>query len=138
MTISNFDDLLQAARQQTQPQRLLLVFACADLPDDCTPEQRAQFEAGAGGALVPAMCVDKSPDEIQSFAALKQESQQFQSPWQVLFAAALSGRDQAAPNSSDIEQTLDRMVESIKIGALDHMIAFDLQGDAVIFSLNGA
>ena len=40
MTISNFNDLLTAARQQSQPQRLLLVFAKAELPADSTPEQR--------------------------------------------------------------------------------------------------
>lgn len=131
MTISNFDDLLQAARQQAQPQRLLMVFTCAELPDDCTPEQRKEFEAGGGGALVPAMCTDKTPDEIKSFAALKLESGQFQSQWHVVFVAALSGTNHTAPSSSDIEQTLDRMVESIKLGALDDMIAFDTSGSAI-------
>ena len=83
MIISNFDDLLQAAREQAQPQRLLMVFTCAELPDDCTPQQRQEFEAGGGGALVPAMYAAKSPDDITSFAALKQESGQFQSQWQM-------------------------------------------------------
>lgn len=132
MTISNFDDLLQAARQQTQPQRLLLVFACAQLPDDCTPQQRQEFETGGGGALVPAMYADKAPDEVQSFAALKLESGQFQSQWHVVFVAALSGADGTPPSSSDIEQTLERMVESIKLGALDNMIAFDTSGSAIM------
>jgi len=131
MTISNFDDLLQVARQQAQPQRLLMVFTSAELPDDCTPEQRKEYEAGGGGALVPAMCADKSPDDIQSFAALKLESGQFQSQWHVVFVAALSGKDDATPSSSDIEQTLDRMVESIKLGVLDNMIAFDTSGSAI-------
>ena len=131
MTISNFDDLIQAARQQAQPQRLLMVFTCAELPDDCTPQQRQEFEAGGGGALVPAMCADKSPDEIQSFAALKLESGQFQSQWHVVFVAALSGANDTPPSSSDIEQSLDRMVESIKLGALDNMIAFDTTGSAI-------
>lgn len=132
MIISNFDDLLQAARQQAQPQRLLMVFTCAELPDDCTPQQRREFEAGGGGALVPAMCADKTPDDIQSFAALKRESGQFQSQWHVVFVAALSGKNDAAPSSSDIEKTLDRMVESIKLGALDNMIAFDTTGSAIM------
>ncbi len=132
MMISNFDDLLQAARQQAQPQRLLMVFTCAELPEDCTPQQRRDFEAGAGGALVPAMCADKSPDEIQDFAALKMESGQFQSQWHVVFVSALSGSNDTAPSSSDIEQTLDRMVESIKLGALDNMVAFDTSGSAIV------
>jgi len=72
MTISSFDDLLLAACQQAQGQRLLLVFAAAELPDDASPEQRAGFAQGAGGALVPAMCVDKTPEEIGNFERLKQ------------------------------------------------------------------
>jgi hypothetical protein len=59
--ISSFDDLLCAARAQPEPQRLLFVFADAVLPDDSSPEQRARFEAGQGGALVPLMFVDKTP-----------------------------------------------------------------------------
>ncbi len=128
MNISTFDDLLHMAHQQEQPQRLLLVFASAELPDDCTPVQRANFEAGAGGALVPAMCVDKTPLEIESFAKLKLESQQFQSQWQVVFATALSGVNHTAPSSQDAEPALDQMVESIKLGTLANMLAFDTQG----------
>jgi len=48
MSISSFDDLLRAAREQSEPQRLLFVFANAVLPDNITPEQRARFEAGQG------------------------------------------------------------------------------------------
>ncbi|HQS32831.1 MAG TPA: ribonucleotide reductase subunit alpha, partial [Polaromonas sp.] len=77
MNISSFDDLLQAARAQPEPQRLLFVFAGVELPDDATPEQRQRFAAGQGGALVPLMCVDKRPDELASFGALMQESSQF-------------------------------------------------------------
>ena len=53
MTISNFNDLLSAARQQTQSQRLLLVFAKAELPADSTPEQRSRFLAGQICATIP-------------------------------------------------------------------------------------
>ena len=64
MDISSFDDLLHAARLQPEPQRLLFVFVGVELPDDATPAQRARFEQGQGGALVPLMCVDKTPQEL--------------------------------------------------------------------------
>ena len=78
------------------------------------------------------MYADKAPDEIQSFAALKLESGQFQSKWHVVFVAALSGANNAPPSSTEVEQTLERMVESVKLGALDNMIAFDTSGSAIL------
>jgi hypothetical protein len=131
MTITTFDQLLQAARAESQPQRLLFVFAAVELPDDATPAQRASFEQGEGGALVPQMCVDKSPDELQSFADLAQEAAQFQKPWGMVFAAAMSGLAGRAPTSADADQPLQRMVESIREGRLGAFIPFDPQGQAV-------
>lgn len=131
MQISSFDDFLSAARQQPDPQRLLLVFAIAELPDGSTPAERARFEAGEGGALVPQVCVDKAPDEFSDFAALAEESRLFAPDWAIVFAAALSGRDGVAPTSLDADAPLDRMVESIKAGRLDGLIPFDRAGLAV-------
>lgn len=132
MNISSFDDLLQAARQQPQPQRLLFVFAAADLPADSTAAQRAQFQSGQGGALVPLMYVDKLPAELDSFAALEMESRAFGKDWSIVFAAALSGSGDKAPTSDAAEKHLQQMVESIKSGALGSFIPFNRQGDAVV------
>lgn len=130
MTISTFDDLLQAARSQPDPQRLLFVFAGAELPDDATLEQREGFAAGQGGALVPLMCVDKRPDELGSFSALVAEASQFGHDWRIVFAAALSGSDRS-PTAEDAEKPLERMVEAIKRGEHGSYIPFDTQGHAV-------
>lgn len=124
MNLSTFDDLLHAARHQTEPQRLLLVFAGAELPDGSTPEQAARFSAGQGGALVPLMCVDKTPAEIGSFASLAAEAQQFGPPWALVFAAALA-------DGADVEAPLQRMVEDIKRGAIDAYLPFNPRGEAV-------
>lgn len=131
MPISTFDDLLREARLQPEPQRLLFVFAVAELPEDCTPEQRARFEAGEGGTLTPLMCADKAPEEVLTFQALVEESRQFAGQWSVVFVGALSGREGRAPGSKDAEKPLERMVESIKTGAPGPMIAFDRQGQAL-------
>jgi hypothetical protein len=92
MRISSFDDLLRAARQQAEPQRLLFVFMGAELPEDSTPDQRQRFAAGSGGALVPLMCVDKTPDELTTFAALAEESRTSGPGWTMVFVAGLAGR----------------------------------------------
>lgn len=131
MNISSFDDLLQAARQQTEPQRLLFVFANAELPQDCTPTQREEFLAGHGGALVPVMCVDKTPDELNAFADLLEESRQFAKDWTLVFAAALTGKVGQPPSAEEAEKPLQRMVEAIKAGTFDSYIPFDRQGHPV-------
>lgn len=131
MDISSFDDLLQAARAQSEPQRLLFVFAGVELPEDSTPAQREGFEAGQGGALVPLMCVDKRPEELASFAELVQESSQFGHNWRMVFAAALSGTLNRAPTTEEAEMPLQRMVEAIKRGEIGAYIPFDPQGNAV-------
>ena len=131
MQISNFDDLLSAARAQTQPQRLLFVFAAVELPEDATPAQRVGFERGEGGSLVPQMCVDKAPEELASFEELKTQAALFGKPWGMVFAAAMSGAPGQHLSSADADQPLERMVESIKQGRLDAFIPFDMRGQAV-------
>lgn len=131
MTIATFDDLLNAAREQKLPQRLLFVFAAVELPDDATAEQRGHFERGQGGALVPQMCVDKAPDELATFDDLVAEAALFGKPWGMVFAAAMSGQPGKALTSADADQPLERMVESIKQGQIAAFIPFDPQGQAV-------
>jgi hypothetical protein len=134
MNISSFDDLLRAARKQSEPQRLLFVFASAALPDDSTPEQRARFEAGQGGTLTPLMSVDKAPEDLDTFAALVEESSHFGQDWAVVFVASLSGRDGHTPTSAAADQSLQRMIESIKTGSLGSYITFDRQGEPMLLS----
>lgn len=134
MNISSFDDLLAAARAQSEPQRLLFVFAGAELDADCTPEQREQFLRGQGGALVPVMSVDKTPHAISGFDALEQESRQFDKPWVVVFVAALSGRNGVAPAGTEVDQALERMTEAIRSGNLSAFVPFDRHGNTVQFS----
>lgn len=131
MEIASFDDLLRAARAQAQPQRVLLVFAGASLPDDANAEQRKRFAAGEGGALEPLMCVDKAPAELADFAALAAESREFGKPWAIVFAAALAGRGNAPPSAADVDVALERMVEAVRGGAIAAFAAFDREGQAV-------
>ena len=131
MEITSFDDLLRAARAQQEPQRLLFVFAGAMLPDNASAEQRARFEAGAGGELAPLMCVDKEPAELADFTALADESRQFGHDWAIVFAAALSGRGGQAPSEADTDAALQRMVEAVCSGAFGAFIPFDRGGRPV-------
>lgn len=134
MSISSFDDLLQAARQQPEPQRLLFVFASAELPEDSTPEQRARFESGEGGALIPQMSVNKDPAALTTFEALVEESHGFAGDWAVVFVAGLAGRGGRAPSSADADRSLKRMIEDIKAGSFGSYLPFDRLGHPMLIS----
>lgn len=131
--ISSFDDLVRAAHLQTEPQRLLFVFTRVELPDDCTPQQQAAFEAGRGGALTPLICLDKTPEELGLFCELLEESRQFLQEWTIVFVAAISGKNGLPPSTDDAEKPLNRMVESIKAGTIGGFIPFDVRGEPVVF-----
>jgi len=128
MNIETFDTFLQVARAQAVPQRLLFVFANAELPEDATQEQRAGFAAGYGGALVPSMCVDKSPDDLLSFGSFAREAAQFAPAWRFLFAGAIDVSAHSPDPSDTIESTLQVMVESIKRGDFSRYLAFNKEG----------
>ena len=133
MTIASFDDLLRSARAQDTPQRLLFVFTAAGVPDDATPDQHARFKAGEGGTLTPLMCVDKTPDELTSFAALFDESRLLGTAWDIVFVAAMGGSAGREPTSLEAEAPLQRMVEAIKSGRIGGFIPFDAGGMPVQF-----
>ena len=133
LSISSFEDLLRAARQQPEPQRLLFVFMSAELPEDCTPEQRQRFAAGAGGTLVPLMCVDKASHELTTFAALAEESRESAPVWAMVFVACLAGQVGRAVTHDDAEAPLQRMVDAIKAGSHGSFIPFDRDGQPVQF-----
>ena len=132
-SIATFDDLLRAARRQPEPQRLLFVFMGAELPDDCTPQQRQRFSAGDGGALVPLMCVDKAPDELTTFAALAEESRASGPEWAIVFVAGLAGHAGRVLTHDDAEGPLQRMVDAIKAGSHRSFVPFDRDGQPVLF-----
>lgn len=133
MDIASFDDLLSAARTQTQRQRLLFVFAVIELPDDASLSERAAFARGEGGALAPLMCVDKSPDEIVSFQQFAEEADKMGQAWGMLFAAALSGSADREPTSEEATRHLENMVEAIRLGRPEAFAVFNRQGIAVRF-----
>lgn len=131
MNLHTFADLLSAARRQTEPQRLLLVFADAQCPADATTEERAAFDRGDGGALVPKVCVDKLAQDIVDFDVLKAEAAATGFDWRIMFVAALSGRGGHAPNSDQAVQPLQMMVEAIKGGRIAQFLAVNREGDLV-------
>ena len=134
MNITTFDDLLQAANNQPDPQRLLFVFTRIDAPPhDALPQQHAAYAAGQGGTLTPLACLDKTPDEAGSFQKLNAEALQVVPDWSIVFVAAMGGRGSRPPTSEDAEAPLNKMVEMIKTGRIEGLAPFDTNGDVLMF-----
>ena len=129
MTISNYDDLLQAAKSQAEPQLLLFVFTKAELPEDATEVEKENFAKGLGGTLTPVVCVDKSPEELGDFTALLGESKKTGQDWDVVFVSSMSGHAGIAPNSDQAEQPLQMMVQAIQSGGIGSFLAFSNTGE---------
>jgi len=125
----HFRQLLTAAAAQPEPQRLLFVFAVAELPDNATPGQTERFRRGEGGSLAPQMCVDKAPGDLADFAALVEESRKAGPPWQVVFAASLAGQAGQPPTRDRIDQALQTMVEAVRNGGIGGFAAYGPQGE---------
>lgn len=132
MEITSFDDLLRLAAQQGALQRLLLVFCKAELPEDATPQQKAEFEAGEGGLLVPVASVDKFPQALGSFEVLSTEALAQGIDWDVLFVAAMDRVENEGPEQiAAVDQTLEAMVSAVKAGEVDSFVPFDRSGTVV-------
>jgi hypothetical protein len=119
MNITTFGELLAAARAQSQPQRILFAFARAEAPD----------EQGRGVSLQPVMCVDKTPDELGSFADLVAESRHTGADWDVVFVTTMSGSGGKAPTTAAAEAPLNMMVTYIHTGQVERFLAFDKSGE---------
>ncbi len=134
MTIDSFTTLLEAARAQPQPQRMLFAFARAELPEGAGSAERDAFAERRGGALAPVMCVDKTLDEIGTFDELVAESRHTGADWDIVFVTSMSGRDGRAPASSEAEAPLNMMVTAIHTGEIGRFLAFGKDGHLVNFA----
>ncbi|CAN5702038.1 hypothetical protein BH11PSE12_BH11PSE12_14980 [soil metagenome] len=132
--ISSYADLLSAAAQQAQPQRLLFVFAKAGLSHGHDSSQKQQFDNQQGGELTAVMCVDKLTGELSDFASLVAESTHTGKNWDIVFVTTMSGQNGIAPDSNAASRPLDMMIESIKNGNIHNYLAFNKAGELVQFS----
>lgn len=132
--MKSYQDLITFANQEIEPQRLLFVFAKAELPEGATAQQIAEFERGEGGVLIPSICVDKLPEEASEFQHLIDESKVTGFDWDIVFVAAMSGRGGIAPSSDECLQPLKMMMQQIQMGMVSGFLAINRDGTIVQLS----
>ena len=106
-----FSKLIEAAKQQEQPQRLLMLFAKAE-----GNKKKGKNAVNETGTVTPLMCVDKLPEELGSFDALIKEADGISGDWNFVLIAGLGGSDGVAPPAEAAEPYLNQMANDVMMG----------------------
>ncbi len=126
---SPFSNLVSEAKNQDQPQRLLFLFAQIEKQDSKKHKRRQR------GSLVPVMCVDKIPAELEGFAGFAAEADQISADWDFMIAAGLSGVEGELPSSDDAEPHLNKMANDLMMGAdLSKYVIIDRKDNVVMMT----
>ena len=121
---TQFEDLLNYAKSQQEPQRLLLLFAAV--------EQTNKSNKNPRGSITPTMCVDKLPQEIDSFKQLCDEADSVSKKWQFILVASLAGENGKAPSAEQAEPFLNKMTNDLASGQNMHQyVVFDRQQNPI-------
>lgn len=125
--ISTFSELLTAAIEQDEPQRLLFLFAKTE------SEETSTKESDQHGCLSPVMCVDKLPEDIESFKTLTAEADSMSTDWDLLITVGLSGKGGMPPTEEDAEPFLNKMANDLSSGqSMAEYLVFDRAENPVI------
>ncbi|MFT6206389.1 MAG: hypothetical protein ACJA0T_000286 [Colwellia sp.] len=108
--MKTFKELLELTHEQEQPQRLMFLFANAESTNAKKSKKHQK------GTILPVMCVDKLPEELTTFAALKAEADTIEESWNFVFIASLSGENGMTPSEDDAEPFLNKMVNDVQTG----------------------
>lgn len=118
--ISSFEDLINVASQQQDAQRLLMLFAKAEVEDSQQSDEQSK------GSITPIMCVDKLPQEVASFDALTKEADNINNDWNFILIAGLTGKGTVPPTSEEADHYLNKMVNDVSSGQdLSAYVIFD-------------
>lgn len=116
-----FDRFLAVAQQKTVSQKLLLVFAEKEHRDQLNGEQSEE-----DFSVKPLMYVDKSLEEVPSFASLLEDSLKNGRAWDLLYVTAA---ETDKVTQEQISQRLEMMIKLIHQGEADRFLIFNALGE---------
>jgi hypothetical protein len=133
--ITDYKSLLTVGKQQSEPQRFLFVFLQTFLSAESNDKDKQKFQSGQGGELNAIMYVDKDLADLTDFADLVSESRVMEQEWHIVLIACLSGKNGLYPTSSEAEESLKIMVQTVQNGGdLSKYLAFNNQGELLRFA----
>lgn len=125
----SFDELIDMAHKQPEPQRILFVFSKIEYREGHGPrDENPDF------SVEPCMYNDKTLDQITTFDAIVEETVQDGFDWQIAFVAGLGGSNGALPTLQVTDQHLQKMVDAIYQGIVQYFAAYDRDGNKVELS----
>lgn len=122
---SNFKKLIDAAKAQDQPQRLLIMLAKSTI-------ETTNSDEAVSGTITPVTCVDKTPDEVSTFENFVIEADKVNSDWDMLFIGGLAGKNNEMPTTEDADPFLNKMVDDLMSGnGLSRYLVLDRNDEIV-------
>lgn len=135
MYISSYEDLLNVANEQAEPQRLLFVFSGAEKPGEITSNRRVKEselnDTRKGGDLTPVLCLDKLASELGKFTDLIETSVPAELNWDIVFVAGASENPDIEESRIETEQIFKGMTKLIEEGSIGRFLAFNRKGEIV-------
>lgn len=118
--MSKFQELLNMARYQSEPVKLLMLFTKTDVESANNNVNK--------GFIQPVMCVDKLPQELSDYASLCKEADNINPEWDLVFVTSIS----ANVDNSIIDSSMKSMVSDIQTGKNTAMyVVLDRQDNLV-------
>ena len=122
----SWNELIDMAEKQSEPQRLLFVFSKFEVREGEDPKDEA-----ADFSIEPVMYNDKPLEDISGFDALVKETQEADFHWDVVFVAGLGGSNGELPSAETAEEHLQKMIQAIYQGQVHHFAVYNTSGEKV-------
>jgi len=132
--IEHFDDLLELARKEAVPVRLLTVLVRAEavLPVAANGPPAA---GATGGLLIPIRVKDHAIEPDLDFARLHRQADENDGRWAFMMVGVLPGQDGHAPSPASVDDQLKLMARAVHTGSgLERYLFFDRNGEPVQIS----
>lgn len=129
--IETFDDLLEMARSEPVPVRLLTVLVRAE-PVMQADSDGNEVSIDGEGMLTPLMVKSHAVEDIAGFEFLRAEADAGKKDWAFIMVGVLPGQPGQPPPDDHVDEQLKNMARAIHAGSgLDRYLFFERNGDPV-------
>jgi hypothetical protein len=127
--MSQFELLINGAKNEEQPQKMLFLFAKAT---NMFEEGKSSYQSGTIEAV---LCVDKFLEELTTFKDLVLEADEYIKNWDLIFVSTVSGENNVVPRPEVVDAALHKMSNAFANGDdLSQYVIWNRKEQAIIVS----